>query len=142
MGLARCIVQFDCVHLCGGGNHQIIGGSVVTLGNCYENTLRKFLTLGCTGIKDLKIAHGHVTGQAGYVEGKKYGHAWLEIDGETCLDAETGYEMDKKTFYALGKIKPTEVYLYDRTEISKWVNKIGTYGPWELELTDFEKEVM
>ena len=112
----------------------------MTLGNCYENTLKKFLTLGCTGIKDLKIAHGHVTGQAGYVDGKKYGHAWLEIDGETCLDAETGYEMDKKTFYALGKIKPEEVYLYDRAEISKWVNKIGTYGPWELELTDFEKE--
>ena len=109
-------------------------------GNCYESALKKWVSLTNEGVNNIKIAHGIVTGQSGYVKDKKFGHAWLEIN-DYCLDTEKDGLLAKEKYYELGKIDPQDVFLYDKTAISVWIDKNGTCGPWELEETEFEMEV-
>jgi hypothetical protein len=110
-------------------------------GTCFETSLKKWLELFYKGGKDIKIAHGLVTGKTGYVKDKKNGHAWVEINDQVCLDTETNITFPKEEYYEIGKINPEDVYLYDKKEIGHWVTTNGTYGPWELEETEFEKEM-
>ena len=95
-----------------------------------------------SGQKDnLKLAHGIVTGTGGNVKGKKYGHAWLEMKDALVIDTEQNVTLPKDRYYQIGNIDSSKVKLYDFQEVSQWLQKSGTYGPWELDMPKDEKEL-
>ncbi|MBK25113.1 MAG: hypothetical protein CME70_14030 [Halobacteriovorax sp.] len=80
----------------------------------------------------LILVHAEVTGQ-GPIEGIKYGHAWVEKDGQV-IDNSNGnnIRLPISVYYRMGKVG-TNIYKYTPEEVRRWVLKTETYGPWELE---------
>ena len=113
-------------------------------GKCFQSSIQKMIDL-ITKDKgladDIKLAHGIVTGQGGAVKGKKYGHAWLEIKDAVVHDCEAGATLIKNDYYKKGNIDPATVKLYDFQDVRYWISKEETYGPWELEMPEDEKEL-
>jgi len=84
--------------------------------------------------KDL-LVHGLVTPLVGSLAGVTYNHAWVERDDKVIdrtIRNEDMQEMDKKIYYALGKIEVT--YKYTLKEVLENSDKFQTYGPWAPEL--------
>ena len=111
----------------------------MAVGNCYENAIYKFVDLQKNG-HDAVIVHGHVEGQGSGTKGKKFRHAWVEV-GNKVFDAETNTTWTKDDYYRIGKIDEDKTYEYDKYLVSYYVSKTEHCGPWELQPTDFEKEV-
>ena len=98
-------------------------------GDCYQAAGR--LIMGYFG-KKAKLVHGMVNGQ-GALEGKRYGHAWIEY-GNKVLDHSNGrkLEVPKGVYYALGNIKPKQNKYYDPSKAAKFMVSKGHWGPWEM----------
>lgn len=100
----------------------------IATGDCYQAAGRLMTSLpdGHT------LVHGMVNGQ-GALEGKRFGHAWVESD-DTVLDHSNGrkLEIPKAVYYALGRIEEDENKYYDRDEALKWILKAKHWGPWEM----------
>lgn len=97
-------------------------------GDCYVIAYRE------QGPKDL-LVHGLVTPVIGPLENVTYNHAWIERDDKVIdktIQNESMQEMDKETYYALGRIEV--IYKYTMQEVMKNSDKFQTYGPWEKEL--------
>lgn len=82
------------------------------------------------------LVHALVYGQ-GKVKGKRFPHAWVE-DQDKVYDYSNGrkIEMNKKLYYAIGKINPNEKGAYKKYAFSDMRKKMlsnGHYGPWELD---------
>jgi len=82
------------------------------------------------------LVHALVYGQ-GQVKGKRFPHAWVE-DQDTVYDHSNGkkIEMNKKVYYAIGKIDPNQKGAYKKYAFSDMRKKMlssGHYGPWELD---------
>ena len=60
------------------------------LGDCYQASGR--LAIEMMGNPKVLLVHGMVNGQ-GSLEGKRYGHAWLEV-GDTIYDHSNGRELE------------------------------------------------
>jgi len=99
-------------------------------GSCYQDAMNYF-SMKSISNKKLKLVHGLVVGQ-GPIEGVKYGHAWVE-DGNTVIDPskKPALKVPKQLYYAIGNIKKSTVFDYNRAETSAAVSKHKTYGPWE-----------
>jgi len=111
----------------------------MAIGNCYENAIYKFLDLQKNG-HDAVIIHGHVEGQGSETKGKRFGHAWVEV-GNKVYDAETNTTWTKKNYYKMGKVDATKLFVYDKYAVNYQITKTEHCGPWDLEPTDYEKEV-
>jgi len=100
------------------------------LGDCYVAAAR--LASRFHGEPKVKLVHGMVNGQ-GTLEGKRYGHAWVEY-GNKVLDHSNGrkLEIPKSTYYAIGKVDPSQNKYYTPEETMKWMMKAKHYGPWEI----------
>jgi len=62
----------------------------------------------------------------------RYGHAWIEIGGMFCYDAERREVFPRALYYAAGQIKPdVECYRYTAEDLRRWVTRRGHWGPWE-----------
>lgn len=85
--------------------------------------------------RDLYLCHGIVTGQ-GPLEGVRYSHAWNETQSGFVIDQSNGNDIviDKASYYALGRIDPSEVRYYNYEEMLRNVVERGTYGPWDDDL--------
>ena len=111
---------------------NILKGQVneaVTLGDCYQAAGRLI-----TALNDDKatLVHGMVNGQ-GDLEGKRFGHAWVETNG-TVLDHSNGrkLEIPKSVYYALGGIDPKDNKYYSTEDALTWTLKSKHWGPWEM----------
>ncbi len=96
------------------------------LGECYQLSYKYFNSYD----KNIKLVHGLVHGQ-GALTGIVYNHAWVE-DGNTVIDKTLPpklQKLDKKVYYALGKIET--VFKYSHDEVNKKSIEYETYGPWE-----------
>lgn len=81
------------------------------------------------------LVHALVYGQ-GAVAGLRFPHAWVE-DGDTVIDQSNGNDIriDKRVYYAIGKIKPNEkgaYKTYTYIEMTRKLRSTGHYGPWDL----------
>ena len=95
-------------------------------GDCFQKALHLFFE----DPKDSVLCHGIVTGQ-GPIAGIKYNHAWVEKDG-MAIDKTINKEFPVSVYYYLGKIEIVRKYKLD--DVTKNMDKYGTYGPWDKEL--------
>ncbi len=97
-------------------------------GDCYQAAGNLIIEYRDKG----KLVHGMVNGQ-GKLDGIRFGHAWVEV-GNKCLDYANGKKLsiNKKAYYALGKVNPKECKYYTYMEAAKFMLKKGHYGPWEM----------
>ena len=82
------------------------------------------------------LVHALVYGQ-GSVAGLRFPHAWVE-DGDMVIDQSNGNDIriDKRVYYAIGKIKPNEKGAYNTytyIEMTRKLRSTGHYGPWDLD---------
>jgi hypothetical protein len=83
---------------------------------------------GLEHIDGWQLAHGVVTGTGNGLEGKQFGHAWLENDF-LVYDAENKKLFLKGAYYKAGQIQ--EVCRYDKVEAARLMTRTGHFGPWE-----------
>lgn len=97
-------------------------------GNCFVVALNKFME----NPRKYTLVHGVVTGQ-GPLEGIEYCHAWVIDEGtDTVIDMTLPSNMQKfpvNVYYAIGQISITREY--KAADVSKMLDKYGTYGPWD-----------
>lgn len=106
-------------------------------GDCYrqavnlaEKLLREF-----KGQPRIRVVHGLVTGTGGPAEGKRYGHAWVEINASMCADSSQGGEpvmVPVDFYYRIGSIQSKETYEYTVQEAHEAMVDHGHYGPWHF----------
>ena len=82
------------------------------------------------------LVHALGYGQ-GSVAGLRFPHAWVE-DGDMEIDQSNGNDIriDKRVYYAIGKIKPNEkgaYKTYTYIEMTRKLRSTGHYGPWDLD---------
>ncbi len=100
----------------------------VAKGDCYQAAGRLM-----TKLRDgHTLVHGMVNGQ-GALEGKRFGHAWVETN-DTVLDHSNGRELEipKDLYYAIGGVRKEDNKYYDTDESLKWILKAKHWGPWEM----------
>jgi ribosomal protein S18 acetylase RimI-like enzyme len=104
------------------------------LGDCYEAAGRHVMYDHLRNPKStLRLVHGEVAGQ-GPMQGKTFGHAWVE-DGDTVFDPSNGgnLRMPKKSYYALGKINElNNFHSYSPQEAARQMVELQHFGPWHL----------
>ena len=100
------------------------------MGDCYQAAGR--LIMNFIGDENHILVHGMVNGQ-GSLEGKRYGHAWLEV-GDTIYDHSNGRELElpKRVYYQMGNIREEDNKYYKYIDAAKFMVEDGTWGPWEM----------
>jgi hypothetical protein len=79
------------------------------------------------------LVHGFPVGKAGVVQGKKFGHAWLEGNGYVvdCGTHEKKHSLvSRERYYRLGCIDPSECHRYTIEQAAQHVLDTGTDGLW------------
>lgn len=100
-------------------------------GNCYEQAARGLIELGDPWV----LVHATVTGQ-GDIEGRAYGHAWLEND-EIGMVVDLSQPVDglrllpKSLYRLIGEAR--EVVTYTLNEAMVALVRHEHWGPWEDE---------
>lgn len=99
-------------------------------GDCYEVAANLVLEN-----PEYTLVHGIVTGQ-GDLRGVRYGHAWVEYEGNV-IDKSNGRELEfpKEVYYAIGNIDPNDQYQYNAKEIRKIIQYEKHWGPWEEDMS-------
>lgn len=108
-------------------------------GDCCEAALwgaEKLVTIHRMNPDTLRIVHGIVTGSSGPVEGRRYGHAWIEMNNTIVFDFSNGNEavLMKEAYYAAGEIEEEETRVYSLDEARRECVESGIYGPWDDDL--------
>jgi len=100
------------------------------LGDCYQAAGR--LAIEMMGNPKALLVHGMVDGQ-GSLDGKRYGHAWLEVGFEV-YDYSNGRDLKlpKKVYYQMGNIREEDNKYYKSKEALRWMQKVAHWGPWEM----------
>jgi len=93
-------------------------------GNCYENAFKFAVHID----NGWDLVHGICILTGGELEGQEFGHAWCE-KGDNVYDAESGKELPKVLYYAVGNIGYT--HRYTVKEARKMAVKTGNYGAWD-----------
>ena len=81
------------------------------------------------------LVHGVVTGQVGRVQGKQYGHAWIEytMDGIVMVwEVANGRDLllPAELYYRLGRIDRAACVEYTRDEMNAQLKAHKHWGPW------------
>ncbi|WP_018871457.1 hypothetical protein [Thioalkalivibrio sp. ALgr3] len=105
-------------------------------GDCCEAALwgaEKLVTIHRMSPDDLRIVHGLVTGAGGVVEGLRYGHAWIELNGTIVFDFSNGNRavLMKRVYYEAGEVDERETRVYTLDEARRQCVTTGFYGPWD-----------
>ena len=100
------------------------------LGDCYQAAGR--LIMEHIGNPKAKLVHGMVDGQ-GSLDGKRYGHAWVEV-GLEVYDHSNGrkLKLPTKVYYQMGNIREEDNKYYKYKDAAKFMVEDGTWGPWEM----------
>ena len=108
----------------------------IAQGDCYEAAGKlitgAFMFSQKSMPKGAEMVHGMVDGQ-GALQGKRYGHAWVETD-DTVYDYANGrkLEIPKAVYYGIGNIRKEDNKHYSPDEARKWIMKTKHWGPWEM----------
>jgi len=105
-------------------------------GDCFECSAH-WLVLGQgIEIEGAILAHGTVGGK-GFVAGKRFTHAWVEIDDTWVYDRAQDLIMPKDDYYKLGKVENVRLYGPDQVRIKLLQTK--NWGPWDEFLFDYQE---
>ena len=108
-------------------------------GDCYEANGRWLMDENMLGGNNLPdnviLVHAEINGQ-GELEGKTFGHCWLEnMDTGFAFDFSNGREI----YYPIQKYRDVagvdeirNEYRYTWEEVRKLLVSSGIWGPWEL----------
>jgi len=99
------------------------------LGYCYKANADYLMKIYLTDRNTpIILCHGNALGQ-GPIDGKRHGHAWLEINNSV-MDFSNGRTvvMEKSKYYKIGYIK--YVHRYTAKEAAIMLLKHQNYGPW------------
>ena len=101
------------------------------MGDCYPAAGR--LAIEMLGDKKVILVHGMVNGQ-GMLEGKRFGHAWVEYDNRKVMDHSNGKQLEvpKDAYYALGGVKEEDNKYYLPNKAIRMMTKSMHWGPWEM----------
>jgi hypothetical protein len=128
----------------------------MTGGDCFQAALRTVMDMPKEEQDGCYVVHGYPMGQ-GDIEGIRFVHAWVEAkekvaetdDGESIsidvvIDNSNGKEvsMPRAMYYRLGKIDPDEVVRYEVQEAFLKAVTTGHYGPWDIDRTEEEMELI
>lgn len=125
------------------------------LGDCYEvhaNFLAELhIRRDLDELAKWTLVHGIPLGQ-GPIEGLRFGHCWLETDGEirtgtdgkpfmdpysgrTVVDLSNGrnIRMPKVVYYGIGNIDPDDCFYYTPREAFERMVEEEIYGPWDTD---------
>lgn len=118
-------------------------------GDCYQSAWQRLMNMHPEEAKKWTLVHAEVVGSRGSaVEGKHFGHAWLEttqyfgkdndIEHIIVNDYSSGREIElpQDYYYRLGEIidAPGKLIRYTVDEAKIWAVKTGHYGSWELDV--------
>ena len=79
--------------------------------------------------QEMRVVHGRPSlSRPPYI---KYGHAWIELNGEVVYDPERAVEVPAVVYYAAGQIDDKECFYYDFKQLQKMIMEYNHYGPWE-----------
>lgn len=97
-------------------------------GDCFRAAWRLMVDLGPND--GLRLVHGLVVGAKGKVKGRRFPHAWVELN-QVVLDYSNGrkFIVRRAAYYAAGKVSKTVKYTY-RDGIRK-ACRFKHYGPWK-----------
>jgi hypothetical protein len=98
------------------------------LGDCYHAAWRALFDLpSCV---EARLVHATVAGQA-ELEGKRFGHAWIEIAGRLAIDPSNGrtVAVPSDQYRSIGEAQ--DIREYDRAAALAWAEETGHSGPWE-----------
>ena len=101
-------------------------------GDCFQAAFNWALALDVEDYDKAKLCQGMVHGQ-GPLEGKKFSHAWCEMEG-TVYDYSNRrqVEMPKPVYYHLGRINESTVFKYPIAKSFGKAAKARHYGPWDF----------
>lgn len=96
-------------------------------GDCFEAHGQIVLRARTAGFL---LCHGTVEGTGGEVEGQRYDHAWIEVNGMV-IDQSNGRNCSctKRKYYEIGKVK--DVKRYTSEEVAKKTFETENWGPWD-----------
>lgn len=106
-------------------------------GDCYEAAGRYVTDAAFVGQADSHtLVHGVVSGQ-GPLEGRRFGHAWVEVD-DVVVDASNGRNLvlPRDAYYRLGRVVAEECRRYTPEEATIEMVRSKHWGPWEGESSD------
>lgn len=131
-------------------------------GDCFVVSAKYVLDNAMMGGEDLVLVHGIPTGQ-GAISGIQYSHAWVEKTNKEpenteesnekieqiksafpdmnviVIDRSNGrnIEIPKPVYYGIGNIDESKTKKYTVDQVRSMIAKHGTWGPWELEETEY-----
>ncbi len=114
----------------------------VELGDCFELSANFMIDTCCFDEekqKAFRLVHGKPTLTVPpYIQ---YGHAWILLTDTQVLDLTIQRSAPKDRYYAKGRIKEEDCFVYTFAEMKALVNKTGHLGPWDLVESDEEKQL-
>lgn len=85
-------------------------------------------------VGDVAIVHGIAVGTGGEILGRRYAHAWVEIefDGAVLVIDHSfpNHPVSREAYYKVGKINPDECRRYTIRQATKHAKRTGHTGPW------------
>ncbi|WP_019584233.1 hypothetical protein [Thioalkalivibrio sp. ALE16] len=106
-----------------------------TPGNCCKSAYQglEAVTRTIGRADNAELVHGLVTGTGGGIEGLRYGHAWVEINGIMVLDYSQARPMTvpRELYYRTGNIDPAKTVRYTLDVALQFLLDRKHYGPWE-----------
>ena len=107
-------------------------------GNCYEvhaNHITNIIIkegMESPKLKNCLLCHGDVLGAVGSkVQGKQFGHAWIELNGDMMLDISNGNEIVCRIDQVEHRIVRNTVKRYTPQQVAENLIKFEHYGEWE-----------
>jgi hypothetical protein len=103
------------------------GDTMTTLGDCFRAAAH-FAMYNCAD--DAEVVHGTVRGTGGLAKGKRYTHAWVELNGHV-LEVANGRHLmvGRDAYYRSGRVQ--DVRRYSIEEATLEMLRTGHYGPWD-----------
>lgn len=113
---------------------KVISG--VKAAQCYKGAFDLLLVH-----EDAVLVHGYPRLTCdGELAGKKFGHAWIEIErfgAEWCIDHRfPDSVIPKAMYYAVGEINASECKRYSRMKAMRKAYRTELYGPWGKQPSD------
>lgn len=114
----------------------------MTTGDCFQAALHTAAELRQLGHHPL-VVHGLPVGRSGEVEGKRYWHAWVEVEVPddarggtptwTVCDWSNGQArifIARQLFYRLGQVRQHLLWRYTLVHALEQLDEYGHTGPW------------
>jgi hypothetical protein len=108
-------------------------------GNCFLTAIKV-----CRDHPRSKIVHGLPIGRGPLNRGKRYWHAWVEVEREGTtwvldLANDRNIVVERDQYYAAGVLDEEHVWRFTEQKARQRMDSLGHYGPWVQNWRDMEE---